>query len=255
MTVEPINPGYALPEITATPSVAAAYARVSSIVTSISRHELRKSRIFDQGDLPTCVSCALTTAMEVFNVDWPPLAPLFHYFVTRHERGGADARGFLYLREGFKTLNKVGICKHELHQIPFDEPGTRTKPSPAAYEDALRRAFGDRDITQRFRSSDGLSPSVWIREQLRQDRPVIIGFQQPIGYPHKFLNSRFEWLDPEVPRGPNGHCVFVCGYDDSRQTFHIQDCRGPSFFEGGYWWMGYRVADSNVVQETYCLVA
>jgi len=255
MTIESINFGYALPAIAAKPSHAAAFERIASISNSLSSRELRKSKVIvDQNDLPSCVSCALSAAMEVLNFDWPQLAPLFHYYVTRHERGGADSQGFLFLPDSLNTLNKVGICTQKLHPQPFDEAGSRTKPSSEAYADALQRAFGRSGETRRFRASQGLSRANWIREQLRQEHPVIIGFQQPVGYYRSFLNSRFEWLTPDVPLNPFGHCVFVCGYDDLRQALRIQDCHGDNYFDSGYWWMGYRIADSNIVQEAYCLI-
>lgn len=256
MSVEPTSPGYALPEVTASLSPAAPLARAATLRNNVSSHELRKSRvIIDQGKLPSCVSSALAAALEVLNAGWPRLAPLFHYYVTRHERSGANSKGFLYLKNSLTTLDKVGICKHELHQVPFDEAGSRSKPTAAAYADALTRAFDDRDFFKRFRGPGGPSRAVWMREQLRQDRPVIVGFQLPAGYDSRtFLNPRFEWLNPHVPLAGIGHCVLVRGYDDLRQAFHIQDCHGAGEFEQGCWWMGYRVADSNIVQEVYCLI-
>lgn len=254
MSLEPLKPGYALPEIITTPSPAAAMARVASIPSTVSSYQLRKARvIINQHGLPCCVSSALSASMEVLNADWPQLAPLFHYYVTRHEWGGADSQGFLNLKTSLKTLNKVGICKYDLHSVAFDEGGSRTKPTPEAYADALTRAFGPIGTSQRFRVADGLSLSVWIRQQLRQDRAVIIGFQLPVGYPKTFLNSNFEWLNPDVTFAGIGHCVLVCGYDDLRQALCVQDCRGVSEFDNGYWWMGYLVADGPVVQEAYSL--
>jgi hypothetical protein len=254
MSLELIKPGYALPEIIATPSPAAAMARVASIPTSASSYQLRKARgIINQHDLPCCVSSALSSSMEVLNSGWPQLAPLFHYYVTRHEWGGADSQGFLNLKTSLKTLDKVGICKYDSHPIAFDEAGSRTKPTPEAYADALTRAFGLIGEAKRFRVADGLSRSVWVRQQLRQDRAVIIGFQLPTGYPNKFLNSNFEWLNANVTFAGIGHCVLICGYNDLRQALCIQDCRGVSEFNKGYWWMGYLVADSEAVQEAYSL--
>jgi hypothetical protein len=52
----------------------------------------------------------------------------------------------------------------------------------------------------------------------------------------------------------SGHCVLAFGYDDSRQVLHIQDSQGEDAFDGGRWWMGYRVVDSTVVQEVYRLI-
>jgi hypothetical protein len=254
MSVEAISPGYALPGATASLSPAAPLARVAALSEPASSHELGPSRaIIDQNNLPCCVSSALAAALEILNAGWPRLAPLFHYYVTRFELGGADPDGFLYLNQSLQTLDRKGICKHDLHHVPFDDAGSRIKPSPAAYLDARTRAFDTWEVFERYRPSTGLSRFVWIKEQLRRGRPVIVGFQLPAAYPQTFLNSIFQWLNPNVTLSRFGHCVLVRGYDDVRQVLHIQDSRGRDAFEQGCWWMGSRVADHNVVQEAYCL--
>jgi hypothetical protein len=256
MGVEDPNPGYAYPAVAASPSPAAPIARALSLLDNVSSGELGASRvIIDQGNLPSCVSSSLTAAVEVLNAGWPRLAPLFHYYVTRHVRGGADSRGFLFLENGLETLNEDGICKHELHRVPFNEEGSRTKPAPAAFADALTRAFGPLGQVRQYDTSEGPSRAAWVRDQLRLGRPVVVGFQLPAGYHQSFLNPRHEWLNPNVGLAGVGHCVLIRGYDDLRQALHVQDSRGElePAFEAGCWWMGYRVADSHVVLEAYSL--
>jgi hypothetical protein len=193
--------------------------------------------------------------MEIMNPKWAQLSPLFHYYVTRFEDGGANADGFLYLDNGLVTLTTSGVCVRSLHSVPFTTDGAATKPSPGAYADGQSRALGKRGGRVRYREVDVLSRVVWIREQLKQNCPVIIGVQLPTNYPGSFLNSRSEWLDPDqAPRSATGHCVLVTGYDDTRGALHIQDCAGTHSFASGYWWMGYRVADSTIVQQVYCLI-
>lgn len=256
MSAETPSTGYAPPRLAPYHSHAAAAARAAALLNDISGYQLRRPKtVIDQRDLPSCVSCALSAALEVLRGDWPRLAPLFHYYVTRFENGGSDARGFLYLWNSLATLDLKGICRHSLHQVPFDETGIRTKPTPEAYADARRRAFNRWDFFEEYVPGAGLSRSVWIREQLRQERPVVMGFQLPARYPDTFLNHRHQWLDPNTALASSGHCVLVLGYDDSQQALFIQDSRGEGVFDRGCWWMGYRVADGNrVVQEVYSLV-
>ena len=193
--------------------------------------------------------------MEMLNPSWPALAPLFHYYVTRYEDGGADADGFLYLDSGLASLTSAGICREDLHRPPFTVAGAATKPSPAAYADALMRALGRRGVQLRYLPISGPSKAAWIREQLCQNRPVVIGIQLPMSYPTAFLNQNFEWLDPDrFPRSASGHCVLAIGYNDARGAIHIQDSRGTGQFDRGCWWMGYRVADSSIIQDAYCLI-
>jgi hypothetical protein len=248
--------GYALPEIAHEPSAAAPMARLAAIGANTGKYELQtKPRVvIDKQGLPCCVSCSLSSALETLYADYPPLSPLFHYYVTRVDNHGADANGFLFLESGLSTLLSNGICTQKLHSVPFQLPDALTKPSSDAYADALGRSLAATGA--RYLPIGGLSNAAAIRTELSQDHPVLIGIQLPVGYPdpRAFLNPRLEWLNPGLPRSSDGHCVLAIGYDDSRAAFHIQDNRGPNSFEGGCWWMGYRVADSSVVQEAYSLI-
>ena len=222
-----------------------------------SDHQLptRPRAVFDQEKLPCCVSCALAGAMEILHPDWPPLAALFHYHVTRFDNQGADSAGFLYLDTAILTLTNQGICQHALHPEPFTPAGAVVRPSSAAYADGSTRQVGREVFRFRYRPLSGPSMAVSIREQLRDDCPVVLGITLPEGYPTSFLNPIKEWRDPaNPPPSASYHCVLVVGYSDARQALRVQDSRGhhPSF-EGGGWWMGYRVVDSSIVHEAYSL--
>jgi hypothetical protein len=253
----PANQGYSLPATVPAVSGAAALVRAAAVNANVSRYELSaKSRsIVDQRKLPCCVSSALGAAMEVLNPGWSALAPLFHYYVARYDDGGADAAGFLYLDNGLATLSGAGICRKDLHPVAYDDAGSRIRPSPSAYADGVNRALRRRGVRFRFEQASGPSNTAWIRDQLRLNHPVILGMRLPVGYPDSFLNARFEWLDPESRElSLSGHCVLVTGFNDLRGAIHIQDSRGTVRFDCGYWWMGYRIVDSSIVQQVYSLI-
>ena len=257
MSATPPNMGLAMPRMTASSSLAATAVRVAEISFNPSSYELpvRPRSVVNQGTLPCCVSTALGGAMEIINSSWPQLAPLFHYYVTRFDNGGADAEGFLYLESGLATLTRAGICSEKLHPQPYTLEGASTKPTSDAYADAKTRALGRRHDRSRYSSSDGPSKAVWIRQQLKDNCPVVLGFQLPDGYPNFFLDANLEWRDPNTPpRTLSGHCVLVTGYDDTRQALHIQDSKGEESFKKGCWWMSYFVVDSTVVQQVYRLI-
>jgi hypothetical protein len=257
MAGDPTNQGYPLSAITPSVPGVAPIIRRAAIEATIGTHELssRPRSVVDQKDLPCCVSCALSSAMGTMDPTGPDLSPLFHYYVTRYDNGGANADGFLYLDDGLVTLTNEGISCKDLHSPPFTVSGAAAKPSAEAYADALTRALGRRGLRLRYTPLGGPSKVAAIREELAQDHPVVIGIQLPVGYPESFLNSRFEWLDPDNPaRSSAGHCVLAVGYNDGRTSIHIQDSHGGAAFDQGLWWMGYRVVDSSVVQDAYSLI-
>jgi hypothetical protein len=193
--------------------------------------------------------------MEVVHPEWPRLAPLFHYYVTRYDNGRADSTGSVTLADAIVTLTNQGVCRHDLHPLPYTLNAAERKPSESAYGDVLDRRILRRGYFFLYRQFTGTSRAAWIREQLRQNCPVVVGLRRPEGYPDKFLDRKFEWQDPENPAPQQGgHCVLILGYDDTRTALRIQDSQGAARFDGGRWWMGYRVADSIVVEEAYSLI-
>jgi hypothetical protein len=255
--MEPINQGYAPPPVVPTISAAAPLVRAAAVSATLSACQLpaQPRAVLNQADVPCCVSCALAGAMEILHPDWPPLAPLFHYFVTRHDNRGADSFGFLFLDAALLTLTNQGICKLASHSPPFTLEGAAVRPSSPAFADAMGRRLVRQGLRFRYQPLVGGSRVALIREQIRAGHPVVIGLTLPLGYPESFLDANQEWLDPLSPaRSASHHCVLVRGYRDARQTLRIQDSRGNfPRFDNGCWWMGYRVADSSIIQEAYSL--
>lgn len=253
------TPGLKLRAIAANVPASAPQIRLADIMANPGSHDiaLRSTSIFNQQELPCCVSCALTSAMESRDRLCPALAPLFHYHVTRFDRGAADAQGAIFLGNGLTTLASDGICRRDLYNQPFTDEGAMLKPSTRAYEDASSRALHEGKFSpSHIHKSEGASRVAWAREQLRKDLPVVIGFKLPPAeaYPKKFLDDSYSWLDPNKFQGTSdGHCVLAFGYNDLRQVFHIQDSMGIDNFDNGCWWMGYRIMDSEWVQDAYCL--
>ena len=253
---DPTVSGYILPaaSLSLAPSVAAAL-RAAAANAEPSSHTLRGTGpVLDQKNLPCCVSYSLSTAMQIRNPAWAELSPLFHYYVTRYDNGGANADGFLRLSDALAALSVGGICLKQLHAPPSTTAGVATRPTAAAYADGRTRALGRRGILNRYAPAGAGSKAVWAREQLARNHPVVLGIRLPASYPDGFLNRNFEWLEPDLLPSASGHCVLAVGYSDIRQALRIQDSRGPQAFDGGRWWMANRVVDSEVVQEAYCLL-
>jgi hypothetical protein len=253
--------GFRLPQIAATPSPAAAIVRAAAIQSTLSDFNLPDgARGFpDQGDVNCCVSCALAGAMEIIHPDWPELAPLFHYYVSRFMNNFVDSTGGLALDDALSTLTNQGICQHADHDVDHGNPYTPDEslipPSAAAFTDALGRRIEFEGLLFKFKHVGGASWSAAIRDELRQMRPVAAGFRLPQDYPDGFLDPRFEWSDLiKAPASTAGHCVLVTGYSDSRQALRVRDSLGRTRFDNGGWWMGYRLADSGVIQDAYSLM-
>jgi hypothetical protein len=251
-----LSAGFALPAVAARVSAAAGAMRAAAINASLGSVELPLPRApVDQRAINCCVSCALGAAMEIVDPGSPSLAPLFHYYVTRFERFGALPDGSLDLSIALVALSAAGICRRDLHVAAFDERGVSTRPSAAAVADGRGRALGLRGLLPRYRPVTIASRAAWAREQLQLGRPVVIGFILPTTYTNELHNRNFVWRDPEaLPLSNSGHCVVATGFNDANQALHIRDSRGGDAFDAGYWWLGYRVADSRIVQSMYSII-
>ncbi|MEO7141932.1 MAG: hypothetical protein ABI165_00340 [Bryobacteraceae bacterium] len=253
----PVTPGLALRTIAPNISPSAALALAADVSAGIGTHELPylPKTLANELDLPCCVSCAIGAAMETMSASTTALSPMFHYHVTRFDNLGADTNGFLLLEDGLATATNNGVCRQDLHNVLFTDAGARVTPSPEAVADAVSRVLGRVNLRVRYREFDGPSRAAWVREQIRLNQPVLIAFRLPVPYPNGFLDGDNSWTDPNAFALPGiGHCVLAFGYDDVKRAVHIQDCQGKTRFDQGCWWMGYRVLDSNVVQDAYCLV-
>lgn len=254
----PSNFGAVLSDVPSPISTAAADARAIAVSASIGSFELstQPRSVRDQRELACCVSCAIAAAMETLGGAIPPLAPLFHYYVTRFDYGAATANGDIPLDTALIALSVKGICRADLHPYPFTSAGAFARPSPSAYEDAASRALRARGLFgSRYVQASGPSRAAWAREQLARERPLLVTFQPPVNYPRAFLNGRFEWLDPNASTASDvAHCVVIVGYSDLRQSFHVQDSRGSQSFDSGRWWLGYRIVDSVLTQSIHALI-
>jgi len=249
--------GLAMPEVVAHVSAAAGLFREAAVNAAYERVELPlNTPVFDQLGVNACVSCALSGAMGMLDQAAPALAPLFHYYIARFEGGadGADAEGNLFLDNAVPTLVASGMCRRDLHPMPFTEAGASSAPSDDARVDAVSRVQDKPTGRLRFEEAGAAASSSWIREKLRDGFPVVLGISLPEGYDECSRRPEFEWLDPEAP-APSSlrHCVLVTGFNDLRHAIHIRDSRGRHSFGDGHWWMDYRVVDSPVVLQMYSL--
>ena len=258
--VTPRDGGVALDTILPSPSPASALVRAAAIAANPGATSLSAMprRIVDQGEaLKCCVSCALAGAMEALNPGWPALGPVFHYHVTRFW-GGADAEGCLFLDRGIATLTARGICRESDHASIFTPAGAKVRPSPAAFRDARERRIPRNPLSFRYQHVGGTSRSAEIRRHLRQNHPVVATFTMPQNYPDSFLNEKFEWLDENMPPpSPGRHCVLIVAFDDllagGRGGVRVIDSHGTEMFDGGTWWMAYRILDSSSVLQVVAL--
>src|SRR5215831_9148293 len=99
--------------------------------------------ILDQQQVNCCISCALTTCVEVLYPDYAQLSPLFHYYATalRFQGRAPEVSDGMEISEGLTTLASAGICLASLHPAPYNAAGVALAPSSGAEADGKQRAM------------------------------------------------------------------------------------------------------------------
>jgi hypothetical protein len=251
------TPGFKLNGRESAPSTADPLTSVALAGRLGPRHMLpvHPRSVQDQGiEVPCCVSCALTSAMETLDAGWPELSPLFQYFTARSAAQNSQnpALSELTLTQGRDGLRLHGICESSLHVGQFTPAGAAARPSEVARTNAKRhRLRTDLVANLPVPRARSLTPSeINIKSELLANRPVVLGFVLPAGFKELLALNGFKWTDESVPQTspPTGHAVLVCGFDEALRAFCVQDSRGGEFGLCGKWWMGYRIVNSRFAQ-------
>jgi len=227
------------------PRISAAALQLAVALAGLRPPEIRLSgarAILDQKQVDCCISCAITTCVEVLYPQYEQLSPLFHYYETAlHFQGRAPrVNDGMEIDQGFRILTSVGICLFSLHPAPFDDAGVTMAPSPAAETDGKKRAMPPLPVTyvSPYKAIPlGLDPVNSVKEALAGGKPVLAGIHLTANY------GAVKLMDPGSPTGLR-HAVAVLGYSDAEASFIIQDSRGRDWAQGGQWWLPYGILAS-----------
>jgi C1A family cysteine protease len=203
--------------------------------------------VYDQGAIGSCSANAIAAAVEFELLrqqlaDFTP-SRLFIYYNERAVEGHVGYDSGAQLRDGIKSVAKLGVCPET--EWPYDDtpplteggawpPQARAgqKPPESCYQDALRTtAVSYHRIVQNLDQFKGC---------LAAGFPFVLGFT---------VYSSF--VTPEVAKsgdaplpGPGeqalgGHAVLAAGYDDATSRFLVRNSWGPGWGQGGYFTLPY----------------
>lgn len=243
MATEPYSTGWKGPIIQ--PRTSAAAPQLAIALAGLHQAEVRlpgARAILDQKQVDCCISCAITTCVEVLYPQYEQLSSLYHYYETaiRFQGRAPGVNDGMEIDQGFRTLGSAGICLFSLHQAQFDAAGVAMAPSPVAEADGKERAMPPFPVTyvSPYKAIPlELDPVNDVKEVLAGGRPVLAGVQLTANY------GAVKLLDPGSPTGAR-HAVAVLGYSDAEASFIIQDSRGPDWAQGGQWWLPYSILAS-----------
>ena len=153
---------------------------------------------------------------------------LFLYYVTRELEGTLNEDSGAYVRDAFKMLSKVGVCKESTWPYSKD---MFMKPSDIAYKEATQT------LGVQYHKLNNTSLSE-LQSCIALGKPFVMGFTVY----NSFMYGNWKDTMPLPKKGEQilgGHCVIAVSYDNSRQAFRMKNSWSKNWKDGGYFWMPY----------------
>ena len=215
-------------------------------------------RIWDQGSVDCCLSCAWASSFEALRPAYPLLSPLFHYYdarVASYENPNLYFNGVEF-EPALSCVRSSGISSHNSFPNPRSPaepitPGDAVRDPASARTDALQYVLGRDAYGLDLCVSMGSNPEQWIDALIRQ-HPILMVIQPDISYEAmKNGGANSIWLaNGQRNLGPT-HAVVIIGYFDEVKSFVVQDSRGTSFGRGGQWLLPVSHASSKLVESVF----
>jgi C1A family cysteine protease len=190
--------------------------------------------IYDQGTLGSCTANAIGAAFHFDQIrqgvkDFTP-SRLFIYYNERAMEGSIDKDAGAYIRDGIKSVHKIGACNEKLW--PYDEAKFTDKPSKSCYEAAeASKAKEYARVPQKLED---------MKAVLNEGLPFVFGFTVLSSFQTTEVAETGKMKMP----GPydfvmGGHAVQACGYDDKEEVIIVRNSWGEGWGDNGYFYMPY----------------
>jgi len=210
------------------------------------------SPIQDQGQLGSCTGNAIAGMIDLLdkkNGKNLTVSRLFIYYQERLLEGTVRYDAGAYIRDGIKAVNQYGAPLESLW--PYIITRFSTRPTTAAYNDALKRRAGAyQKITTRVAG---------IKTALSQGYPAVVGFDVYESFERTVNNTT--GMMPYPAAGEQllcGHAVAVVGYNDNLNggRFICRNSWGTGWGDRGYFYMPYQViANANMSDDFWIITS
>lgn len=188
--------------------------------------------IVNQGELGSCVANSTASAFRFAlkkqrRRDFQP-SRLFIYYNARLIGGTEGEDSGTYIRDGFKTIGKDGVCVESSWK--YDIVKFAEKPPARTYKSAERhQAIEYKAVEQNLASLKGC---------IADGFPFVFGFSVYASFERVGKDGIMPY--PQyAEQYLGGHAVYSCGYNDATERFKIGNSWGVRFGDKGYFYMPY----------------
>jgi len=231
------------------------YYKVSAPVTLPELVDLRQHCpiVYDQKNLGSCTGNAIAAAYEFDLIkqnkkDFTP-SRLFIYYNERVMEGTVAQDAGAEIKDGFKTLNKQGVCSEKSWAYIISK--FCEKPTKKAYVEAEQNKitlYSKIDNTNLFA----------LQQTLAKGIPFVFGFTVYESFESNEV-SKTGIVNMPVPNKEKvlgGHAVLCVGYDNKSKRFIIRNSWGKGWGQQGYFTMPYEyLINPNLCDDFWCINA
>ncbi len=190
---------------------------------------------YNQGNMNSCTANAIAAAIEyderrekVRKAFIP--SRLFIYYNERAMEGTADSDSGAQIRDGIKSVSKLGCCKEILW--PYKERLLKLRPRARCYKQAVRYK-----AVQYERVSYNLEH---MKSCLASGFPFVFGIKVYSSFEDARVREAGHLEIPKQSEKLVGkHAVIAAGYQDSRKWFIVRNSWGKKWGIEGYFTLPY----------------
>jgi C1A family cysteine protease len=220
-------------------------------------HSPQMPECYDQGSLGSCTAHAIGGAIayelgdraqlvgDYYVPSWFAPSFLQIYYCERALEGTTHDDAGAFIRDGAKVTAQIGVAPASAW--PYDEAKFSKRPPKSVYRAALNTR-----VTSYMRVPQNVTD---LRAELAAGDTVVFGFSV-----YESFESDDVALSGLVPLPAahesmlGGHAVLLVGYDHERKLFKVRNSWGPSWGDGGYFWMPYDyVCDPELADDFWTL--
>jgi C1A family cysteine protease len=208
--------------------------------------------VFDQGELGSCTANAGAAARMMLTDTNTELSRMFLYYQERALHGNEKKDSGAEMRDICKALSNDGIC--EERYAPYEPDKFDQRPSPLAYRNARQYTVSSYATFDGDTADDIQQIRLYLATQ---KLPVLIGMDVYESFEsHLVARTGFMPMpDTESEKLLGGHAVLIVGYNDMRRHLIVRNSWGPSWGDGGYFYMPYRYVEDKLAYDSWTLTA
>jgi len=199
--------------------------------------------------LGSCTANALCAAFHFNQVkegvmDFTP-SRLFLYYNERAMEGNIGSDSGAYLRDGIKSLNKIGVCPETTW--PYDVSTFTDKPLEKCYDEATKNTA--KEYARVPLTLEDMKACI------AEGFPFVFGFAVLASFFSEEVSNTGNMPMPQpTDYVLGGHAVQACGYDDERKVMIVRNSWGEEWGDKGYFYMPYDyICDPNLAADFWAI--